>query len=43
MYSKALNTVKENKREENQLVNFFFPKKVKNPTPIEELNINLIQ
>ena len=43
MYSKALNAVKEDKKEESQLVNFVFPKKVKNPSPIEELNINLIQ
>ena len=43
MYSKALNAVKEGKKEESQLVNFVFPKKIKNPTPIDELNINLIQ
>ena len=43
MYSKALNAVKEDKKEENQLVNFVFPKKVKNPSAIDELNINLIQ
>ena len=43
MYSKALNAVKEEKKKENQLVNFVFPKKVKKPTTIDELNINLIQ
>ena len=43
MYSKALNELKEEKNEENQLVNFVFPKKVKNPTPVDELNIDLIQ
>ena len=43
MYSKALNAVKEEKKEENQLINFVFPKKVKKPAPIDELNINLIQ
>ena len=43
MYSKALKAVKEDKKEDNQLINFVFPKKVKNPTAIDELNINLIQ
>ena len=43
MYSKALSDVKEEKKEESQLVNFVFPKKIKNPTPIDELNIDLIQ
>ena len=43
MYSKALNEIKEEKNEENQLVNFVFPKKIKNPTPVDDLNIDLIQ
>ena len=43
MYSKALSDVKDEKKEESQLVNFVFPKKIKNPTPIDELNIDLIQ
>ena len=43
MYSKALKAVKDDKIEDNQLINFVFPKKVKNPTAIDELNINLIQ
>ena len=43
MYSKALNKIKEEKNEENQLVNFVFPKKIKNPTPVDDLNIDLIQ
>ena len=43
MYSKALKNLKEDKKEESQLVNFVFPKKIKNPTPVDELNIDLIQ
>ena len=43
MVSKALKAVKEEKKEEEQLINFVFPQKVKNPSPIEELNIDLIQ
>ena len=43
MFSKALKTVKEHKKEDNQLINFIFPKKVKNPTALDELNVNLIQ
>ena len=43
MYSKALSIVKEEKKDDNQLVNFVFPKKNKNPTAIDELNIDLIQ
>ena len=43
MYSKALNAVKEEKNEDNQLINFVFPKKIKNPSPVDELNINMIQ
>ena len=39
MVSKALKAVQEEKKEDEQLVNFVFPKKVKNPSPIEELNI----
>ena len=31
------------KRKSFYVVNFVFPKKIKNPTPIDELNINLIQ
>ena len=43
MVSKALKAFKENKKEDEQLINFVFPQKVKNPSPIEELNIDLIQ
>ena len=43
MVSKALKAVKEEKKEEEQLINFVFPQKVKNPSPIDELNIDLIQ
>ena len=43
MYSKALNAVKEEKNEDHQLINFVFPKKIKNPSPVDELNINMIQ
>ena len=43
MVSKALKAVQEEKKEEEQFVNFVFPKKAKNPSPIEELNIDLIQ
>ena len=43
MYSKALNAVKEENNEDNQLINFVFPKKIKNPSPVDELNINMIQ
>ena len=43
MYYKALKGVTDEKNEDNQLVNFVFPKKVKNPTPVDELNIDLIQ
>ena len=43
MYSKALSILKEEKKEDNQIVNFVFPQKIKNPTPIDELNIDLIQ
>ena len=43
MVSKALKALKEEKKEEEQFVNFVFPQKVKNPSPIEELNIDLIQ
>ena len=43
IYSKALNEIKEDKKEEAQLVNFVFPKKIKNPTAVDELNIDLIQ
>ena len=43
MYSKALSILKEEKKDDNQLVNFVFPKKNKNPTAIDELNIDLIQ
>ena len=43
MVSKALKAVQEEKKEDEQLVNFVFPKKVKNPSPIEELNIDIIQ
>ena len=43
MYSKALKNMKEDKKEENDIVNFVFPKKIKNPTPVDELNIDLIQ
>jgi coatomer protein complex subunit gamma len=43
MYSKALKAVKDDKKEDNHLINFVFPKKIKNPTAIDELNINLIQ
>ena len=43
MISKALKAIQEEKKEEEQLVNFVFPKKVKNPSPIEELNIDIIQ
>ena len=43
MVSRALKAVKEGKKEEEQFVNFVFPQKVKNPSPIEELNIDLIQ
>ena len=43
MISKALKAVKDKKKEEEQLVNFVFPQKVKNPSPVEELNIDLIQ
>ena len=43
MISKALKAMEEEKKEEEQFVNFVFPQKVKNPSPIEELNIDLIQ
>ena len=43
MVSKALKAVQEEKKEDEQLVNFVFPKKVKKPTAIDELNIDLIQ
>ena len=43
MVSKALKAMQEEKKEEEQFVNFVFPQKVKNPSPIEELNIDLIQ
>ena len=43
MVSKALKAMNEEKKEEEQFVNFVFPQKVKNPSPIEELNIDLIQ
>ena len=43
MYSKALKAFKEEKSEENNLVDFVFPKKKKNPTAVDELNIDLIQ
>ena len=43
MVSKALKAVQEEKKEDEQLVNFVFPKKVKNPSPIDELNIDIIQ
>ena len=43
MYSKALNAVKEEKKEDNQIINFVFQKKIKNPSPVDELNINIIQ
>ena len=43
MVSKALKAFKENKKEDEQLINFVFPQKVKNPSPIDELNIDLIQ
>ena len=43
MVSKALKALHEEKKEEEQLVNFVFPQKIKNPSPIEELNIDLIQ
>ena len=40
---RELSIVKEEKKDDNQLVNFVFPKKNKNPTAIDELNIDLIQ
>lgn len=43
MISKALKAVKDKKKEDQQLINFVFPQKVKNPSPVEELNIDLIQ
>ena len=43
MISKALKAVKGKKKEDEQLINFVFPQKVKNPSPVEELNIDLIQ
>ena len=43
MVSKALKAVQEEKKEDEDLVNFVFPKKVKNLSPIDELNIDLIQ
>ena len=43
MVSKALKAVQEEKKEDEDLVNFVFPKKDKNPSPIDELNIDLIQ
>ena len=43
MISKALKAVKDKKKEDEQLINFVFPQKVKNPSPVEELNIDLIQ
>ena len=43
MISKALKAVKSKKKEDEQLINFVFPQKVKNPSPVEELNIDLIQ
>ena len=43
MISKALKAVKDKNKEDQQLINFVFPQKVKNPSPVEELNIDLIQ
>jgi len=45
MLSKALKAVQEEKKEkeDEQLINFVFPQKVKNPSPVEELNIDIIQ
>ena len=43
MISKALKAVKDKKKEDQELINFVFPQKVKNPSPVEELNIDLIQ
>ena len=43
MYSKALNNLSTENKENDEIVNFVFPKKGKNQSVIDELNIDLIQ
>ena len=43
MYCKALKSIKDEKKEQDEIVNFVFPKKVNSQNPIDELNIDIIQ